>query len=115
MDLAINERIVSLATLNQGAAIIMFDAALDKVLDNIADQNTAPDAVREVTLKIKFHPDLHRRRCEVDIKSDVKLAGHLPSSTSIYVAAKIAGKRVAVESDPNQGILFEPGDSSHAN
>ena len=46
---------LSLVTLQGGAAVEMFDIALQKVLENIHDINTTAEA-REITLKVKIKP-----------------------------------------------------------
>jgi hypothetical protein len=49
------EERLSLANLEGGAAVEMFDIALQKVLENIHDINTTADA-REIILKVKVRP-----------------------------------------------------------
>lgn len=49
------EEKLSLVNIEGGAAVEMFDIALQKVLENIHDINTTADA-REITLKVKIHP-----------------------------------------------------------
>ncbi len=46
---------LSLVNLKEGAAVEMFDIALQKVLENIHDINTTEEA-REITLKVKVKP-----------------------------------------------------------
>lgn len=107
MKLHPGERIVSLHNLNQGAAIIMFDEALEKVLENIADPNIPAEAKRKIVLTVTIQPDRQRRMGNADIGIDLKLAGRIGASTTIYLAGKEAGRRVAVENDPGQGGLFD--------
>ncbi len=55
------EEKLSLVNIEGGAAVEMFDIALQKVLENIHDINTTADA-REITLKVKIGPmDADRR------------------------------------------------------
>jgi len=49
------EEKLSLVNIEGGAAVEMFDIALQKVLENIHDINTTADA-REITLKVKIQP-----------------------------------------------------------
>jgi hypothetical protein len=51
-----DEPSVSLQNLGGGAAIELFDLELQKVLENISDENTRPAVVREITLKVKIKP-----------------------------------------------------------
>ncbi|MCL2556890.1 MAG: hypothetical protein FWE09_00265 [Treponema sp.] len=46
------KRKIDLRTIMNGAIIEMFDEEMRKVLANIADENTAPNASRSVTIRI---------------------------------------------------------------
>jgi hypothetical protein len=98
---ATDEKFVSLATLNSGAAIELFDNELDAVLQNIIDPNTKPDAVREVTLKIKIKPADSRKHADVSIQVSSKLAPAQESKTVFFLGVK-KGHAVAAERDMNQ-------------
>lgn len=78
MNLLPNEHVVSLITLNQGAAIEMFDNALKKVLTNIADPNVDTDTKRTITLTVEFVPARDSKRCAVAIKCEQKLSAQKP-------------------------------------
>ena len=49
------EEKLSLTNIEGGAAVEMFDLALQRILENIHDINTTVDA-REITLKVKITP-----------------------------------------------------------
>jgi hypothetical protein len=102
-----SEHVVSLTSLNQGAAIEMFDTEIKKVVENIADLNTPAKAKREITLKVTFLPDEERKQGAVAIVVTCKLPGHRGSSTTVWFGRK-NGERFAVESDPSPG-LFDQG------
>lgn len=91
---------VTLATLRGGAAVEMFDAELQRVLDNIMDPNTT-HAVREVTLKVKIKPDNDRGVGAVEIAVSAKLAAAVPATSRFYLG-KDRGKAVAFEYNPAQ-------------
>ncbi len=95
------EQHLSLANLSGGAAVEMFDAALQQVLDNILDPNTKPTDTREVTLKIKFKPDEDRELVGITICPSVKLGAPVPYVTQAYVG-KDGGEAVATEYNPKQ-------------
>lgn len=107
-----NEYVIDLATIGKGAAMELFDAELEKVLDNIADQNTDSAQAREITLKVKFSPSEDRKSAALGIQVKSKLAGHMGVSGAVYFGI-VNGQRAAVESNPTQGKLFdkprEPG------
>ena len=106
-ELQPNERIVTLSNFDGGSANEVFLAELKKVLLNISDPNTDPEVKREITLQFVFWPDPDRKAGKVAINSKCKLAPRLGSATTLYFG-KIGGEMVAVESDPNQGGLFDP-------
>lgn len=101
-----NEYVVNLTTIGQGAAVALFDAELKKVLDNIADLNTDAEAMREIVLKVKFAPGETRKNAALGIEVKSKLAGHRGSVGAVYFGI-VDGQRAAVESNPNQGKLFD--------
>lgn len=51
-----SEEIASLINIGEGAAVEMFDQAMQKVLKNINDANTDDKTAREVRLVVKFVP-----------------------------------------------------------
>lgn len=100
--------VVSLATLGGGVAVELFDFELDRVLENIADESTDPEAPREITLKVTFKPSADRRSVARKIKVVAnKLAGPEVQPGTIYVGRR-HGVLVAVEYDPAQADLFDP-------
>jgi hypothetical protein len=95
---------VSLATLGGGAAVERFDHELQKALNNIADFNTPPEAVREVTLKVRIKPNQDRDFTSVQIIATSKLAAIRPEATSFYIGSD-AGEAIATEYNPKQERL----------
>jgi len=72
------EEKLSLVNIEDGAAIEMFDIALQKVLENINDINTTTDA-REINLKIKLKPmDENRSIIVYAITCPIKTCGQEP-------------------------------------
>jgi len=73
-----NEEKLSLVNIEGGAAVEMFDLALQKVLENINDINTS-DAAREITLKVKVKPmDENRSIIVYSIVCPTKTCGQDP-------------------------------------
>lgn len=107
MDALVNgEYIVTLITLNRGAAVEVFQNELAKVLANIADPNTEASASREIDLKVKFKPSENRKEAEIEIESKVKLAQQRKARSRIFFG-KVEGEPAAIQVDPNQGSLFD--------
>ena len=72
------EEKLSLVTLEGGAAVEMFDIALQKVLENIHDINTT-DGSREINFKVKAKPmDEERSIIAYSITCPVKLCNQEP-------------------------------------
>jgi len=95
------EKFVSLATLNNGAAIELFDKELDAVLQNILDPNTKPEATRDVVLKVSIKPAENRRHADVSIQVTSKHAPAQESRTVFFLGSK-RGHAVAAERDMAQ-------------
>ena len=100
-----NDEPITLTTLGGGAAVEKFDDAFQRVLDNIVDPNTKPDAVREIILKVKIKPDENRNVGHVIISCDPKLAPESVFRTTCAIGS-VNGKGVAREYVHNMP-LFE--------
>lgn len=98
------QQYVSLDNLGHGAAAEMFQAELARVIANISDPNTKPEALRGVTLTLKIKPNKDRTFCAVEIGCVGKLANIQPFETQMYVGMD-KGKGVASEYNPAQGNL----------
>lgn len=77
--------IVTLANLAEGAALERFDRELQQALDNIADPNTDPKAVRTITLTVKIKPNENRTMGEVKFSAAAKLAPYAPVETLVFI------------------------------
>ena len=95
---------VSLRSLANGAAVELFDAELQRVLQNIGDPNTAPKESRVITLKVKIIPNEERSAASVSVAVGSKLAPFKPYGTLFIIGAE--GDRVqAYENNPVQPEL----------
>lgn len=95
---------VSLDNLKGGGVRQLFDEELDKVLENIMDPNTEPDAVRVVTITVKIKPDRDRSTAIVAIIPSSKLAPAVALGTRMFFG-KQGGRVLAWEHDPTQMSL----------
>lgn len=99
-----NTENVTLKTIGQGAAIEMFQAELEKVIQNIMDPNTVPDKARTITLKVKIKPGKGDRSfCTAEVSCTSTMAGSVGVESQIVVGEE-NGKAVAGEIV--QGELF---------
>ena len=105
METGLSER------LRNTTAVLMerFEHALEAVLENIADVNTAASASREIILKVKITPTNDRTAAAVSISSGQKLAAVAPFPVTVYIA-KVKGRQVAFENNINQGSIFQEVD-----
>lgn len=87
---------VTLSELKEGSVEEMYQAELARVLANIADPNTKPDAKREITLKFKFQPDERRSMTMVDVTAESKLAAQIPVET-VFTLKEDKGHHLAWE------------------
>lgn len=99
---------INLGSIARGAAIELFDLAMVKVAENIADKSTDASAAREIVLRFKFKPDDDRRAVLVSTTASTKLAGAEEHVSKIYLGKDEAGKVYAFDSDPRQEMLFQP-------
>ena len=99
---------ITLAGLHDGAALEMFQAALENILENIRDLNTDHKSKREVRLSFTFTTNEERNVSDVVIQCGTKLAGMKGVQSLVYIG-KHEGRTVAVE-QPTQGEMFpQPG------
>ena len=54
---------VSLQTLNGGAVIDLFNVEYEKLLANVNDENTKPEATRSIKIELKAYPHRRQRKC----------------------------------------------------
>lgn len=95
-----NEERVSLANLARGAALERFDDELQRVLNNIADPNTA-EGMRELKLTVKIKPDASRSTGKVEIICSSKTQPAKPCATTIFIGQE-GRQAIAFEHDPEQ-------------
>lgn len=98
------QQYVSLDNLGHGAAAEMFQNELERVIANISDPNTKPEAARGVILKLSIKPNKDRTFCAVSISCDGKLAPVQPFETQMFIGMD-KGKGVASEYNPAQSHI----------
>lgn len=96
---------VNIGNMGEGALEELFQHAVQKVTENIADLNTQPDAKRSINIKITFKPTEDRKTAETVVSCETKLAGVRAVKSSIFFATQNGAKRAFTE-DPRQAALF---------
>lgn len=95
---------ITLTTVADGAALELWNRALDDVVQNIHDPNTEPKFTRRITLDFLFSADEERRTGDVQIKVSTKLAGVRGTRTQVFYGRR-HGVPTVVEG-PKQEKLF---------
>ena len=95
---------VSLETLNGGAVLELFEEEWSRILSNIQDENTDPEAVRELKISIKLKPGKDRASANTLVNVSSKLAAIVPHE-SFVMFSREKGSLVAFTSDPKQPEL----------
>jgi len=97
---------VRLDTIGGGALMELFATELLRVLQNIADPNTDPEAKRTISVTVAMKPNRDRDVADIELKCGSKLAGISTVSSRLFMG-KHQGRLIAVESDPRQSNLFD--------
>ena len=97
---------VELATLGGGALAGLFQRDMDRLLANIADENTSAGDVRTYTVRMKVKPTNDRRAARVEIESTMKLASEKLLVTAFLIGQDRSGL-FAVESEDQEEELEE--------
>ncbi len=99
---------VKLSDLDGGVVEEKFQCELEKVLSNIMDENTDPDKLREINIKMRIKPTKARDMATVQIDATSKLAPTQPVQTTIHL---VSGKKPkAVQLAARQAGLFQEGE-----
>ena len=101
---------VTLDSLGNGAAKQMFQAELERAIENILDPNVGTKGVRKVVLELRIHPtdDGEIGNCEIFVNS--KLQDGPAYATRFYIGRE-NGRVVAYESNPKQLTLEDEAKS----
>lgn len=95
---------ISIENINDGAVTELFEEEWLKVIRNIADLNTKPDAIREITIKVKIKPDKTRRTAVSTIMVESKLPPLKPHESFVFFE-KTQDGLTAYPDDPRQPTL----------
>lgn len=100
-------RAVQLENLNSGAIIDLFKEEFQKVLDNIADDNTDPTKPREIKIQVTVKPSKDRAKADTKVRVTSSLAPLKPHES--FILLSFDGKKTsAFVTDINQPELTAP-------
>lgn len=95
---------LTLETIAGRRAPVVFEALLEKVLQNMQDPNTDPEATREITLKFKFKPLKSRQEAAIKLIPTYKLAPLEAEGGHLFMRS-VGGKMTATTHDTRQEEL----------
>lgn len=100
---------LTIETVAGGSVPERFEAELEKVIENVMDPNTKPDAQRRIRIDVKIKPTEDRSNGTVSVEVSSKLAGQKSDAGPFYIGRQ-DGKLTAVTTDPEQGDIFDDPD-----
>lgn len=98
---------LNLGSISRGAALELFEKALNDVAKNISDTDTPAETARGITLTFKFKPESDRRTVHVTASAKTTLAGATDHSSKAFIGKTTDGQLFLVDQDPRQDVLFE--------
>lgn len=88
---------VTIESIADGAAVRLFNDALQQVLDNINDESRSPSAKRTITLKFNIGANEARNMAGVEVECNTKLAPQHKHQGPMYIRKNKRGKLEAVQ------------------
>lgn len=90
----------SILRMAAGAIEEKVDYEVTRVIDNIMDLNTKPDAKRKIIITLEFSPDSERKHITLAASAKSTLVPTAPVSTSMMITADGNGEMVVAELTP---------------
>lgn len=105
----------SILQMAKGAFQERADHEMKRVIDNILDPNTKPNAKRKIVLSIEFIPDNSRQKISVSVSAKSTIAPAEPVETSLCIIGNEDGEMQVAEMVPQiPGQTFIDGTEQHA-
>lgn len=90
----------SILRMAAGAIEERVDYEVSRVIDNILDLNTKPDAKRKITITLVFQPDAERKHIAIQAEAKSTLVPTAAVATSMVITADGKGEMVVAEMVP---------------
>ena len=90
----------SILRMAAGAIEEKVDYEVSRVIDNILDLNTKPDAKRKITITLVFQPDAERKHIAIQAEAKSTLVPTAAVSTSMMITSDGNGEMVVAELTP---------------
>lgn len=97
---------VDLNTINNGAAVELFNEEFDKVLRNINDLTVDSDATREIHLTVKIKPSRDRSTALTTVKCSSKIVSAKEHESSMFLSCYKNGIEAYVTNPHQQTLDF---------
>lgn len=83
-----NYKQIDLLSINNGAAVDLFQEEFNKVMQNISDLSIASDSPREIKLVFKIKPNKNRTNASCVIQASSRLASVSAHEGSMWLSTK---------------------------
>ena len=90
----------SILRMAAGAIEEKVDYEVSRVIDNILDLNTKPDAKRKITITLTFAPDAERKHIAIQAEAKSTLCPTAAVATSMMITSDGNGEMVVAEMVP---------------
>ena len=90
----------SILRMAAGAIEEKVDYEVSRVIDNILDLNTKPDAKRKITITLVFQPDAERKHISIQAEAKSTLVPTAAVATSMIITSDGNGEMVVAELTP---------------
>ena len=90
----------SILRMASGAIEEKVDYEVSRVIDNILDLNTKPDAKRKITITLVFQPDAERKHISIQAEAKSTLVPTAAVATSMVITSDGNGEMVVAELTP---------------
>ena len=91
----------SILRMAAGAIEERVDYEVSRVIANILDASTKPDAKRKITITLEFQPDSERKHIGMSATAKSTLAPTTPVSTSMAITSDANGEVLVAEMVPH--------------
>lgn len=91
----------SILRMASGAIEEKVDYEVSKVIDNILDLNTQPDAKRKIVITLEFKPDAERKHISIAASAKSTLAPTAAVNTAMMITSDGNGEMVVAEMVPH--------------
>lgn len=95
----------TMANIGGGIGPALFQAGLERVLENIADERTSSGKARKITMEFTFKPDETRAQTVVEVNMKTTLAQIASKKAVTYLSKSENGAPRMTVSDPKQSDL----------